>query len=145
MIAATTLLGERIYLARRRKGFDQVEMAAAMSDVLGKVISRQLISKWERGRGVPNAIELACIAQVTDYPLDELYEATVIDLTHPDQAGDGIHSSLGMVYQPSLPFDADDPATGDLIGAAMGLEAHYAAIDLRDERVTHSALAHAAA
>lgn len=54
-------LGERFALARRRAGYDQQQMA----DALG--VSRPLVSKWERGKSVPDVNQAAKWAEVTDH------------------------------------------------------------------------------
>lgn len=52
-------LGERLALARRRAGRDQAQMA----DALG--VSRPLISKWERGKSLPDVMQAAKWAELT--------------------------------------------------------------------------------
>jgi len=61
--------------------FDPEKLKAARGDrsleELAKSIdvSRQTISRWEKGEGEPNASELAAIAQFTGKPLKFFYEA----------------------------------------------------------------------
>lgn len=52
-------LGERLAVTRRRAGYDQMQMA----ELLG--VSRPLISKWERGKSVPDVQQAARWADIT--------------------------------------------------------------------------------
>lgn len=136
-------LHHRLWIALEEADIDVETMAGHLG------VHRNTISNYIHGRSKPPASTVKEWARITGADLawlaGDAYPKLVIDLTDSDLPGDGIHSSLGMVYQPSLPFSADDPAAGDLIGAGMGLEAHYAEVDLRDERVSAGPLVHAAA
>ena len=61
-------LGERLKELRTRAGFSQ-EMAAERVGV-----SRQAVAKWESGRTIPSAENLAALAQLYQIPLEELGE-----------------------------------------------------------------------
>lgn len=131
-------LAERLQKALDVSGITDEEMAHHLG------VTDRTIRNYCSGHTTPRAGQIRQWAARTNVSLRWLAQDH-IDLTDAELAGDGIHSSLGMVYQPSLPFDADDPAAGDLIGAGMGLETHYAEVDLRDERVSVAPLVHAAA
>ena len=61
-------LGERLKELRTRAGFSQ-EMAAERVGV-----SRQAVAKWESGRTIPTAENLAALARLYQIPLEELGE-----------------------------------------------------------------------
>lgn len=54
-------LGDRIRKAREQAGMNQAELAMA----LPLTVSRQLVSKWERGVAEPTVSEAIAIAKVT--------------------------------------------------------------------------------
>lgn len=92
-------LGERIHTARRRVG-------ARLEDVAEELkVSRQLVSKWERGESVPDLIQVLKLAAYTDTPLEWFTEDLVADLR---EATSPCESPI-WVYQPSLFAEQDQP------------------------------------
>ena len=57
---------EKIQILRKKRGFTQEELAAAL------YVSRTAVSKWESGRGYPNIDSLKAIAKFFDLTVDEL-------------------------------------------------------------------------
>ena len=66
------ILGDKLYQLRKDKGISQEELA----DKLG--VSRQAISKWERGEALPDTDNLISIAKLYEVSLDELVDNTNI-------------------------------------------------------------------
>lgn len=66
------ILGDKLYQLRKDKGISQEELA----DKLG--VSRQAISKWERGEALPDTDNLISIAKLYEVSLDELVGNTNI-------------------------------------------------------------------
>ena len=60
------ILGDKLYQLRKDKGISQEELA----DKLG--VSRQAISKWERGEALPDTDNLISIAKLYEVSLDQL-------------------------------------------------------------------------
>lgn len=72
-------LGERIHIARRR-------VDARLEDVADELnVSRQLVSKWERGESVPDLIQVLRLAQFTQTPL-AWFTDDLIDLRDQPEA-----------------------------------------------------------
>lgn len=59
-------LGQNIYLARKRKGMSQEELANRLE------VSRQCVSLWETNQTIPNIVKLESISSVLDVPLEYL-------------------------------------------------------------------------
>lgn len=74
-------LSERIHMARRRSGLRQDEIAARCG------VSRQLVSKWERGDSIPDLIETLKLADVMGIPLD-WFTVDLLDVTGSEQGSD---------------------------------------------------------
>lgn len=68
------ILGDKLYQLRKANGISQEELA----DKLG--VSRQAISKWERGEALPDTDNLISISKLYNVSLDEL----VGNPTHTD-------------------------------------------------------------
>ena len=68
----TILMGfnNKLYELRRQKGFSQEELASRLN------VSRQTISKWERGYSIPDAEMLTRLACALDVSVDELLGTT---------------------------------------------------------------------
>ena len=60
------MLNENIRTIRKNKGFTQEELAVRLH------VTRQTISKWEKGLSVPDAALLADMAEVFEMPVSEL-------------------------------------------------------------------------
>ena len=59
-------LGEKIKNIRMANGLSQTEFAARV------FVTRQAVSKWEKGRSLPSTESLECIAKEFSVPLEEL-------------------------------------------------------------------------
>ena len=60
------MLAERIYNLRKRRGLSQEQLAEALG------VSRQTVSKWERGAASPELGKLRTMAELFGVSLDEL-------------------------------------------------------------------------
>lgn len=60
------MLAERIYNLRKRRALSQEELAEALG------VSRQTVSKWERGAAVPELDKLRALSELFGVSLDEL-------------------------------------------------------------------------
>ena len=60
------ILGEKLYQLRKEKGISQEELAYNLN------VSRQAISKWERGEALPDTDNLISLAKLYEVSLDEL-------------------------------------------------------------------------
>ncbi|MFA5449752.1 MAG: helix-turn-helix domain-containing protein [Clostridia bacterium] len=64
-------VASRLYELRRKKGMSQEELA----DAIG--VTRQAVSKWERGESSPDTDNLIALARLYEVSLDELVGLTV--------------------------------------------------------------------
>lgn len=62
------VLGQRIQIARLKKGFTQEELGALLE------INGKSVSKWERGVAVPSLDHLYKICKILEISLDELLD-----------------------------------------------------------------------
>ncbi len=77
------MLSENIRAAREAKGLSQIELAARLNVV------RQTISKWERGRSVPDADLLVSLANALDVSVNDLLsEMPAPEAVDSQSAGD---------------------------------------------------------
>ena len=60
------ILGNKLYQLRKRSGISQEELAEKLN------VSRQAISKWERGEALPDTDNLISISKLYGVSLDEL-------------------------------------------------------------------------
>lgn len=60
------ILGDKLYRLRKDKGISQEELAYKLN------VSRQAISKWERGEALPDTDNLISLAKLYEVSLDEL-------------------------------------------------------------------------
>jgi transcriptional regulator with XRE-family HTH domain len=74
---ARRVLGLRIVSYRKFRGLDQIDVAAACK------VSRALVSKWENGRAVPDALDLLPLCRVLGVPVQELLAPGAGELTLP--------------------------------------------------------------
>ena len=65
------MFGENLKTLRKQKGFSQEELAARLHVV------RQTVSKWEKGRSVPDADALIRLAEVLEVSVSELLGAKI--------------------------------------------------------------------
>ncbi|MGI8311428.1 helix-turn-helix domain-containing protein [Saccharopolyspora hattusasensis] len=62
--------------ARRERGLCQYKLADALSSVAGQDISREDVSRWERGKRLPGPYWRGWLSMVLKIPLDQLTAAT---------------------------------------------------------------------
>lgn len=67
------MLNENIKNIRKNKGFTQEELAARLH------VTRQTISKWERGASVPDAALLSDMAEIMDVSVSDLLGEKAIE------------------------------------------------------------------
>lgn len=79
------MLHENLKALRKRKGLTQEELAIRLNVV------RQTVSKWEKGRSVPDADILAKIAEVLDVSVSDLLGSA---LPADEQEADSIATQL---------------------------------------------------
>ena len=60
--------GEKLSSLRKQRGMTQVELAEKLS------ISRQAVSRWERGTAEPSTENLICIGKLFDVSVDDLMD-----------------------------------------------------------------------
>ena len=89
----TLTLGERIAKARKDAGLDQQGLA----NMLG--VSRPLVSKWERGKSIPDIVQSARLAEYTHVPLGWLAGVDARSRCSPAL------SLVSDVGQMMIPFD----------------------------------------
>ena len=59
---------EKLKVLRTGKGWTQEKLAKEL------YVSRSAVAKWEQGRGYPSVETLEKIAEIFEYPLDNLFE-----------------------------------------------------------------------
>ena len=59
---------EILPILRKERGLTQAELAAALG------ISRQAVSKWEKGQAIPSADNLLALSRVYEMTVEELYQ-----------------------------------------------------------------------
>ena len=67
------MLNENIRTIRKNKGYTQEELAARLH------VTRQTVSKWERGTSVPDAALLSDMAEIMDVSVTELLGEKAIE------------------------------------------------------------------
>ena len=67
------MLNENIRTIRKNKGFTQEELAIRLH------VTRQTVSKWEKGKSVPDADLLSDMAEVLDVTVSELLGEKAIE------------------------------------------------------------------
>lgn len=73
---AVSSFGAKITAARRRRGWSQARLAAALVEASGRpTLDRHYVSRWERGDRTPRAFWLPYLARVLDLDLTELEQA----------------------------------------------------------------------
>ena len=72
------MLSDNIKTIRKNRGFTQEELAARLH------ITRQTVSKWEKGYSVPDAELLSRMAEVLEVPVAELLGAPSQPVADPD-------------------------------------------------------------
>ena len=74
------ILGDKLYRLRKDKGISQEELAYKLN------ISRQAISKWERGEALPDTDNLISLAKLYEVSLDELVGNDVVSANSTPKA-----------------------------------------------------------
>lgn len=128
-MATTLTLSESIRIARRRAELDQDQLAEKVG------VSRQLVSKWERGKSVPDLVQATRLAHVTGMPIT--WFSDVIDLTDQELSASGWTRRMGQVdYDEPTLFDPRlglyDPPTTLIENESNGPGCTAEVIDLRD-------------
>ena len=72
------MLSDNIRINRKNRGFSQEELAIRLH------VTRQTVSKWERGISVPDAALLQDMASILEVPVAELLDANAADLKERD-------------------------------------------------------------
>ena len=72
------MLNENIKIIRKNKGFTQEELASRLH------VTRQTISKWEKGLSVPDAEMLSRMAEVLDVSVAKLLGADKVEAQQMD-------------------------------------------------------------
>ncbi|MBQ8568963.1 MAG: helix-turn-helix transcriptional regulator [Oscillospiraceae bacterium] len=83
-------LQEKLYKLRRQAGYSQEELAEKLG------VSRQAVSKWERGESSPDINNAAAIAALYDVSLDDLVRGT--ESIHIDMPSNSKGISLKKPY-----------------------------------------------
>ena len=73
-----TNLPNNLYILRRGAGLSQEEFAEKLG------VSRQAVSKWERGEAYPDTDNLIAISEMFDMSIDELLNGDAIDVKKDD-------------------------------------------------------------
>ncbi len=88
-------LKDKLYKLRRDKGYSQEELAEKLD------VSRQAVSKWERGESSPDTNNLIRIAKLYDIPVDELAGCIRGDASLPLESAAGKTSSGISLKKPA--------------------------------------------
>ena len=83
-------LKERLTVFRRQQGLTQDELALKIG------VSRQTISKWERGAAVPSTESLVALGRLYGVPLDELANGDL-------QPGEEPAAAVAVMEEPDTP------------------------------------------
>ena len=99
----TLELGNRLAAMRKEKGYSQEELAEKLG------VSRQAVSKWERGEASPDTDNLIALASLYGVTLDELVHGKLctgtkqkesvhigFDGIHVENEKESVHVSLGV-------------------------------------------------
>ena len=104
-MTATTDLDMRLKNARIKKRLSQ-------SDVANKLnISRQAVSRWENGKSVPDADNLALLSQLYGVSLDELLNCASPNKTEGKHENENQDSELSTSQNEIAPESAPDLST----------------------------------
>ena len=105
-----TNLSENLFRLRKKRGLSQEEFAEHIH------ISRQAVSKWERGEAYPDTENLIEIAAFYGVTLDELVNAEMADTREEEKAGEracGSGPSWSITVGPAEDSEAGATATLD--------------------------------
>lgn len=76
------MFSENLKILRKQKGLTQEALAIKLH------ITRQTISKWEKGLSVPDAEQLVRLAEVLEVPITQLLGQKVADTTNENQVAE---------------------------------------------------------
>ena len=115
------IFGEKLKQLRLNKGYSQENLAELMN------VSRQAITKWENGNGMPDIENLKTIARVFEVTIDSLVlEEEEVEITADGFcwkvafAGLLIGLALGFLYNDANTSIGEWGISGGLIGYALG-------------------------
>ncbi len=108
-------LSEKLYKLRRSKGYSQEELAEKLG------VSRQAVSKWERGDSSPDTNNLIAVASLYEIPVDELAGCIRGDKSVPAQpettAASGISLNKADYIKADIP---ENKSCAESTGIAAG-------------------------
>ena len=104
-----TNLSENLYSLRKSRGLSQEEFAEQIH------VSRQAISKWERGEAYPDIENLIAIANFYGITLDELVREDYAEAVDKVYSDDHISISIdaSIENEHSVEYDADEKEESD--------------------------------
>ncbi len=76
------MFSENLKILRKQKGLTQEALAIKLH------ITRQTISKWEKGLSVPDAEQLVHLAEVLEVPITQLLGQKVADTTNENEVAE---------------------------------------------------------
>ena len=76
------MFSENLKILRKQKGLTQETLAIKLH------ITRQTISKWEKGLSVPDAEQLVHLAEVLEVPITQLLGQKVADTTNENEVAE---------------------------------------------------------
>jgi transcriptional regulator with XRE-family HTH domain len=104
-------IADRLAEMRRAHGYSQESLAAELG------LTRQAVSRWERGESLPDTENLIALANLYDVTLDELVRPEAAD-QGAVPAEEGIALAGASVAEEKV--SADQPATGEALAEAQG-------------------------
>lgn len=92
----SSIIPERIRLARKMRGLSQMKLAEILSDADGKDIEgkRNMLSKWERGESLPDTSSLIALCNALDVDIDYLLGG--LDADCPRRVVHDVKQSTGL-------------------------------------------------
>lgn len=91
-------LAERLKTLRREKGLTQEYLAEQLQ------VSRQAVSKWERGQAAPSMEKLLALSRLLEIPLEQLAETAASDPKGPEPAAFSGDAAGQPPLTPLYPF-----------------------------------------
>lgn len=102
---ATKDLDIRLKNARVKKGLSQIDVANELN------ISRQAVSRWENGKSIPDADNLALLSQLYGVSLDKLLNCAFPNKTEGKNEDENQDSDLSTSQNDPAPEPAPDLST----------------------------------
>lgn len=97
-----TKFSNNLYTLRKREGVSQEELAERLN------VSRQAVSKWERGEALPDTENLLAIAELFEISLDALVNGTDIGNNEQTEAKKKVKVEIGNMVKIDIAGDGDD-------------------------------------